>query len=301
MSELLNSLNQPSAEQPKSFAQEVAEAAADYKDEPAPEPVSEAAPEPEPVAEAAPAPVAEAPAPVQQPEEDRKVSLKALQEERQKRQEIERRLAQMEAWFQQNQPQPPQEQFQEPDPETDPIAALKYTKQQIAQMREMEQARAQENHFKTVYQQDAARFAAETQDFGPAYQYVIQSRAQELEAIGMPKERITQIVQAEEMNLVATAMQNGVRPAEAIYRFAKARGYTGPKVEAAPAPAPAAAPAALQAERQAVSATPAAAANKPGSNAPMTLEAIAGLKGAAFDAAFNKFFYGKNEGSMFRR
>jgi hypothetical protein len=300
MSELLNSLNQPSGEQPKSFAQEVAEAAADYKEpEPTPEPVAEAEPEPEPVVEAAPEPVA--PPPVQERDEDRKVSLKALQEERQKRQAIEHRLAQMEAWFQQNQPQQPPEQYAEPDPETDPIAALKYTKQQIAEMRQVEQGRAQENHFRSVYSQDAQRFASETPDFGPAYQYVIQSRAQELEAIGMPPDRITQIVQAEEMNLVATAMQNGVRPAEAIYKFAKARGYSGAKPAPAPAPAPVAAPPALQAERQAVSATPAAAANKPGSNTPVTLEAIAGLKGAAFDSAFNKYFYGKNEGSMFRR
>jgi hypothetical protein len=301
MSELLNNLNQPSGEQPKSFMQEVQEAAADYKEpEATPEPVAEAEPEPEPVVEAAPEPVAP-PAPVQERDEDRKVSLKALQEERQKRQEIERRLAQMEAWFQQNQPQQPPEQYAEPDPETDPIAALKYTKQQIAEMRQMEQARSQENQFRNVYAQDAQRFASETPDFGPAYQYVIQSRAQELEAIGMPPDRITQIVQAEEMNLVATAMQNGVRPAEAIYKFAKARGYSGAKPAPAPAPAPVAAPPALQAERQAVSATPAAAANKPGSSAPVTLEAIAGLKGAAFDSAFNKYFYGKNEGSMFRR
>jgi hypothetical protein len=101
------------------------------------------------------------------------------------------------------------------------------------------------------------------------------------------------------MRLVATAMQNGIRPAEAIYKFAKARGYSGQRP--APAPAPVAATPALQAERQAVSSTPTAAANKPAASSPVTLEAIAGLKGAAFDSAFNKYFYGKNEGSMFRR
>jgi hypothetical protein len=298
MSELLNSLNQPSGEQPKSFAQEVAEASEAYKPEPTPEPEhSEPVAEAEAAPEEAPAPVQQAPAPQ---DDDRKVSLKALQEERQKRQEIERRLAEMENWLAQGQQQQPQQQFEEPDPETDPIGALKYTRQQLEQIRQAEQSRSQEGYFKNVYQQDAQRFASQTPDFGPAYQYVIQSRAQELEAIGTPPDVISQIVQAEEMQLVSTAMRNRVSPAEAIYKFAKARGFTGAQ-PAAPAPAPAPAPSPeLQKARQAVSVTPTATGNKPAPSA-MTLETLAGLKGAAFDKAFEKHFYGNREGSMFRR
>lgn len=307
MSDLLNSLNVPSAEPSKSWAQEVADAGAD-----APASVTE--------------PVAADPAPIEpeaqdaalepsQPQEtapeehDRRVPLKALQEERQKRAEYERQLveaqrqmAEMQGYFaamqQQGQPQPQQEQFQEPDPETDPIGALKYARDQLRQMQEMTAQQQYAQQLNAVAYQAATQYAQQVPDYRDAYSYAIQSRAQELAALGTPQDAIPSILQREEMTLVDTAVRNGRNPAEAIYHFAKARGFQGK--QAAPAAQPVAQPSnpALQQAKQAVAAS-AAAGGAPAAKGELSVAEIANLKGAAFDQAWNKLF-GGNKSSMFR-
>jgi hypothetical protein len=294
MSEFLESLNK--AEAPVSAETAFEQEAAAVEAEAPAAPVEEVAPAPAPIENAAPAPVAEQAAPEEH--EDRMVPRKALQEERAKRQEMERRIAQMEAFLsQQAQPQQ-QQQFEVPDPETDPIAALKYDRQQLEQLRQAEMHRARETQFTQVYTQAAQQFSAQAPDFQDAYKYAINSRAQELQAIGTPPQAISQALRNEEMSLVATALQNGVNPAEAIYNFAKARGYAGKAP--APAPAPVAPGPDIQKARQAVAAS-AAAGGKPATPAALTWEAVANLKGAAFDSAFEKLAYGDSKSSLFRR
>jgi len=297
MSDFLNTLhNKPDT----SFAQEVAAAAASEPEAPspapesAPEPVShETAPEQPDREEAAPAPVQ-----THQDEDRRQVPLKALQEERQKRADLERRLNQLEQMFTQ-----PQQQQAEPepdiDPETDPIGALKRMKQEAAEMRASQQQQQYAAYLNQTYVQSAQQFAQQTPDFSDAYRYAINSRAQELEALGTPRERIGQILQHEEMSLVDQAVNNGMSPAEAIYKFAKARGYNGRA--AAPAPAPAAEPAPnaeLQNIKKSV-ATSVASGGKAASKGELTPADLLNLNGAAFDSGWQKMFR-SNKSGLFR-
>lgn len=311
MSDLLNSLNVPSSEPPKSWAQEVAEAGATDAPASVPEPVAaDPAPmQPEPEEAAPEASQSQETAPE---EHDRRVPLKALQEERQKRAEYERKLVEYErqmaemqgymaAMQQQGQPpQPQQEQFQEPDPETDPIGALKYARDQLKRMQEVTEQQQYVQQLNTVAYQAATQYAQQVPDYREAYQYALQSRAQELAALGTPENAIPQILQREEMNLVDTAVRNGRNPAEAIYHFAKARGFTAKQAAPAPAPVAPVAPVnpALQQAKQAVAAS-AAAGGAPAAKGELSVAEIANLKGAAFDTAWNKLF-GGNKSSMFR-
>ncbi len=308
MSEVLNSLHAP--DNGKSWAQEVAEAGASEAPQSAPEPVeADPAPEAPAAQEAAPE------APQQQetaPEDDRRVPLKALQEERQKRAEYERKLQEYErrmAELEQRVPKAPEPTPEpEPDPETDPIGALKHAREQLRKMQEATQAQQYEAQLNQIAYNAATQFTQQAPDYPDAYRYAINSRAQELMALGTPENAIPQILKREEMSLIDTAVRNGRNPAEAIYTFAKARGYQGAQpaaapVAAAPAPAPVApqpAPVnpALQQAKQSVAAS-ATAGGAPASKGELSLSDIANLKGAAFDNAWNKLF-GGNKSSIFR-
>lgn len=298
MSELLNSLNAPETPS-KSWADEVA--AAEVPDtpasaEPVSEPVTEAPQDAAPETVSADAEVAE--------ETDRRVPLKALQEERQKRAEYERRLqdyerqmAEMANWAAQMQQQqmPPQPEFQPPDPETDPIAALKYTNQQLQAMQEQAAQQQYTQQLASVAYQAATAAAQQIPDYRDAYQYAMRSRAQELAAIGTHPGDIPQIIAQEEMIFIDRAVRNGKNPAAAIYEFAKARGFQG---STAAQPAAAAPDPALQQAKQAVAAS-ASSGGTSSARGQMSVADVAALKGADFDKGWNKLF-GGNKSSMFR-
>lgn len=306
MSEVLNTLNTP--EPAQSWEKEVASVAAEL---PAEMPAPEAAPEPVKVEEAAPEP--SQPQETASEEQDRRVPLKALQEERQKRADYERQLAEYQrreqewqAWAAQQQQafqqqQMPQEPMQEPDPETDPIGALKYEREQrqrvVEAIQYQQQVAAQQQYVSQLTQvahQAAVQMQQQVPDYQDAYKYAINSRAQELAALGTPREAIAQIVAQEELRLIDTALQNRKNPAQAIYEFAKARGFQGkPAAPAAPTPDPA-----MQEAKRAVAAS-ASAGGAPASKGNITPADLVHLKGAAFDAAWNKLFGGNNN-SIFR-
>lgn len=280
-----------------------------WKDAPIPAESESAAPDPveppaspEAVAEVAAEPVAVVPdaqaeqvrAEPQQ-EDRRQVPLRALQEERAKRAELERRLNEIEARL--TRPEP---EAREIDAQTDPISAVEDARRRLAQIEEQTTRARHEQTLAMNYQQAAVEFSQQTPDFREAYGYAINSRAQELSALGMTQHSIAEALRQEEMNLVDTALRNGVNPAEAVYNFAKARGYRVASVEpkAAPKPVEKAPDPELQKARQAVAAT-AAATGKPANN-EMTLESLAGLSGAAFDSAYEKLF-GGSKSSLFRK
>ena len=308
MSEFLNSLNATESAPAQSWAAEVA--AAEAADAPAstPEPVAaEPVPEPAPAVEAAPE--TSQPEPEATEEHDRRVPLKALQEERQKRAEYERKLAdyerqmaEMKAWAEQVQQKiAPQQQEAEPDPETDPIGALKAAHAQLRRMQEMTAQQQREAELNAIAYNSATQFQQSAPDYSDAYRYAINSRAQELIALGADQQSIPQILKREELSLIDTAVRAGRNPAEAIYQFAKARGYQG-KTAAPVAPvapvAPAAPNPALQQQKAAVAAS-ATSGGAPASKGELSDAEFVNLKGAAFDAAWNKKF-GGNKSSMFR-
>ena len=298
MSEFLNSLNTPESSG-TSWAAEVAAAEATETDgNPAKTVSADPAPEPAPAAEAAPAPAEASSEPV---EDDRRVPLKALQEERAKRAEYERKLADYErrmAELEQRTRAPEPEAPNDPDPETDPIGALKAAKEQLRLMAEETKRVQYEQHLNTVAYNAAVQFSQSAPDYRDAYQYALQSRAQELRILGADDTTIPQILKREEMNLIATAVNSGRDPAAAIYEFAKARGYA----RSAPAPVAPAAPAApdpaLQQAKKAVAAS-ASAGGAPAAKGEISDAEAVNLKGAAFDAYWNKKF-GGNRNSLFR-
>lgn len=129
-----------------------------------------------------------------------------------------------------------------PDPEQDIFAYVKWQNEQLTELRqakqqETEQAKARQmtQQVENLYRQDAMRFAQQTPDFSDAYQYVAQSYASELKALGYSDPQIHQRMIQEEGQLVVEALQRQLSPAQVIYERAKARGYT--KKEAAPAAA----------------------------------------------------------------
>lgn len=320
MSELLESLNTPSNEPAKSWASEVAAAAEPAAEAAGPATEEKAAPEPEAVETSPAAPETQE---TESEEQPRQVPLKALQEERQKRAQYEQMLYQREQeiyqlqqWAaqqqaMQQQAQYPAEQTAEPDPETDPIGALKYAREQqhrlqeaLAQQQEQVAQRQYVEQLNTVAYQAATQMQQVVPDYQDAYKYAINSRAQELVALGTHPQAVAAILQQEELRLIDTALQNRKNPAQAIYEFAKARGFQG-KTAAAPAPAPVAAPAptiapdpVLQETKRAVAAS-ASAGGAPASKGQVTPSDLANLNGAAFDAAWNKMFSG-NKSSIFR-
>jgi hypothetical protein len=309
MSDFLNSLNTTESAPAQSWAQEVATAEAAEPPAAAPEPV-----------EAAEQPVERdaAPEPSQAPETateetDRRVPLKALQEERQKRAEYERKLDEAMrrmAELEQRVPRAPEPAAEpEPDPETDPIGALKAAHAKLKSIQDATDQQQYETRLNQIAYQAATTFKAQAPDYPDAYRYAINSRAQELAALGTPNESIPQILQREELQLIDTAVRNGRSPAEAIYHFAKARGFTAPAAAPAPAPAPVAAapiaPAppnpALQQAKAAVAAS-ASAGGAPASKGELTMTEISNLNGADFDRAWEKLERTAGRGSsMFRK
>lgn len=293
MTDFLATLNSPkAAEESAKWEAEVIKAA---EPEPAPEPIkAEPAPVVETVkAEPEPAPVkAEQPAP-----EEKYVPLKALHETRNELNEYKRKLADLEARF--NNPPPPQEQYEEPDPEQDPIGALKYTRQQLADFQRAQQAQQQETYVAQAYAASAQQFAAQTDDFRDAYNYAIQSRANELAALGAPQDQIPNLIRQEELQIAATALQQGRNPAEVIYNFAKARNY----VKAAPPPPPAPAlvtPDPAKEKAKADAAVSLTAGGKPPANAMTAEDALATLKGAALETWMAKH-WGEMEAAAGRK
>jgi hypothetical protein len=307
MSELLNSLNGTAPD--KSFSDELAAASAAFEaEQPKPEPGMEPATDPTPdmrlsgipsdddeVAPPQKGEVQESPTPPEK--QDRTVPLKALQEERQKRAELERRIAMLEQL--RTQPQEPEQAEEEIDEHTDPIGALTKTRQELA---ELKRAREQEVYVQQLNQiasRAEAEFSQKTPDYTQARDFIRQGRAKELQMFGVPNDQIPVIIANEERQLVQAALQQRRNPAEVVYEIAKARGHG---VQAAPPPVQPAAPdpvakTELQAAKQAVAPSVSSGGKPP--KGELTPEALLNLNGAAFDAAWNKMFKG-NKSSLFR-
>lgn len=120
-----------------------------------------------------------------------------------------------------------------PKPEEDIFAAVNHQGQTLEQIQQklnaQEEARKQEEakaSFVAQYQAEANKFEASTPDFREAYNFLLQSRAKELVAIGYdnPKE-IADALQADELAIAQRAFQLGKSPAEMLYSLAKERGY----------------------------------------------------------------------------
>lgn len=144
-------------------------------------------------------------------------------------------------------PQPEQgkaEEDPEPDPNTDIVAWVNWSRREMGRLREGVTQNAQtvettvaEQQLRDEYQRDAMSFAQQNPDFGPAYQHLLQARAGQLAALGYTDQQIQAQLVAEEKGLVQRARQTGKRPAEVIYGMAKAMGYRSEPKREEPPPA----------------------------------------------------------------
>jgi hypothetical protein len=218
------------------------------------------------------------------PKEEKKVNLGALHEERAKRKELESKMAVMEDRFKQLvQNLNPNQEAKLPGVEDDPVTnfdqRIAQAEQYIKQSQEQQQAQYQHQQVVNAYQAQAAEYVKETPDFNDAYSYVLQGRLSELDAFGVTKEQALQVVQQEEYEVALKSLQDGVNPAERIYKIAQLRGYK--KAEAKPE----------QKKDLAVIEKGQKTAKVSGSATPegeLSLEALAEMDDAAFEDAWKK-------------
>jgi len=226
----------------------------------------------------------------------------ALHEERLRRQALEKELADLRAGK-----QPQLETPTEIDPETDPIAALKEIREYQQRQRQETEQQNQLRAFDGRVQAHEKDFADATPDYGDAVAFLREARAKQIqagyEAVGrtITPQELGAILLHEARSTSHDALTNGRNPGEVFYTLAKSFGYAGKKAAdptptaAAETPAAPALPVPNKADEtiDRITRGQKAASKVGGGEAPdtgeVTLESLAKLEGAAFDAAFAKF------------
>ncbi|MEW6645390.1 MAG: hypothetical protein AB1586_33175 [Pseudomonadota bacterium] len=175
-----------------------------------------------------------------EPQQERVVPLAALHEERGRRRDLDRQnrdlqqqLAELKGKFsiidRLAAPPPPRE----PTVEDDIFGVVRNTSSAINDIRRRLDVADQEKRevawrddLVRAYQVDAAQFESKTPDFKAAYNHLLQSRAQELIALGYDDpQAVHQALLADEFAVAQMALQSRRSPAEVIYNLARQRGY----------------------------------------------------------------------------
>lgn len=246
----------------------------------------------------APAPAADPPKPTEPtpPAEPRKsqrlVPHEALHEERTRRQALERRLAELEK-AQTPAPQQRQQQPEEIDENQDPLGAIAQLKQRLKAADEQEQRQRQQSEALTdLGRRVGARvnaYAAEHPEYTDQVKFLREHRFAEYKILGHDDDSAARMIMQEETGLAAWALERDMDPGEVVAKLAEQRGWKAPPPLQADPPPSTPSPDVERLERlqrgQRIAKSPSAA----GGGAPaaeLSLEAIAELDGAAFDAAF---------------
>jgi DNA repair exonuclease SbcCD ATPase subunit len=194
------------------------------------------------------APAAEEPVVEEAPDTrpERRVSIHALHEERERRKESEAQLnqlrdqaARMEERFAQFQQRWQEQQTAAQEPEVtyedNPAEYLRQQTEKLQQETEAQRQRQQQQE--AMAQQQASyrdfyakvtsqeqQFAQQATDYYDAVQHLREARAQEYTAAGYAPEQVQAIITQEAHSVAANALRNGRNPAEAFYELAKLRG-----------------------------------------------------------------------------
>jgi hypothetical protein len=181
----------------------------------------------------------------------RTVPLAALQEERERRKDLQRQIEAVNRRAEERFSQiaqklaaPPQSGSaaprEMPDPEKDAVGAIRMTAEEVKVLsdfkRQLETQAAQSQMVQAVMGQASqleAEFERATPDYRAAGDFLRGSRAQELTALGLDPVRVQQVIAAESVQLAHAALQRGRNPAEVVYALAKTRGYAAPARPAA--------------------------------------------------------------------
>lgn len=182
------------------------------------------------------------------PEPLKVVDKRALDEERNRRKELQKQNAEMRANLERLtgrldilQGTKPRTEEAPLIPTEKPIEAVTELYEDLQRRRQSEQQQTAHQQFMGQYSAQAAEFSQKTPDFKEAYQFLLNDRAAELkEAFGLDGIALENALRSNEMEIAAIAMQQGTNPAERIYQLAKRRGYTGkPETTETPAVDPA--------------------------------------------------------------
>lgn len=173
----------------------------------------------------------------------------AMKEERQRRQEIERVLAEtkaqqaadkqrMEERFQEviNRIKQQEPQMQVPSFDEDPLGHQQHVikelqdyvlkqNEYLQSQQEVSQREYQRQQFERAYMGQAQEFSKVTPDFMDAYNYLVSKKMGEYMAAGLSEAQANQQITREEAQVVSLAFQQGVNPAERVYAMARASGY----------------------------------------------------------------------------
>lgn len=171
-----------------------------------------------------------------QERERRKQVEKDLQAAREERARFDERLRIMQEAFQrQNQPADPAAKGP-PDPRKDPAGfnawlfdqhqAARARAAQEAQQGQQKQVQTQRyEQFVTSYRQQLNDYVAEEPALQEAYDYLSQTRGEELVAMGYSPADAKKMLHREELQLANLAMRAGVNPGQRLVELAKRRGW----------------------------------------------------------------------------
>lgn len=177
------------------------------------------------------------------------VPLAALKEERNRRRDLDKTLRETQTQLAElrgkfsiverlNLPGGEKEQAKGPiDPEADIFGAVRQVGETVAQLQKRQadetaareaatKAETERNTFVSNYRADVDKFKATTPDFMDGYNFLLNSRAEELKAIGYDTpQALHEALTADEYALAEMAFSKGKSPAEMFYTLAKQRGY----------------------------------------------------------------------------
>lgn len=210
----------------------------------------------------------------------------ATRQEREKRRDLERQLAELKAWREQQERKPAAKDDGPPDPIVDPVGAIQWQQeqwrsQQEARQREEQEARTREVSQREVHEirdwgvEQESDFRDEHADYDDAATHFAQARIQELADIGMPNPQSAFL--NELLELTRTAKSTGKNPAEMIYKLAANRGF-GKKSAVANLDR------VRSGQEQARSLS--SGGGRPNSGGSPTYESVNKLKGAAWEQGF---------------
>lgn len=180
-----------------------------------------------------------------------------------------------------------------PNPDADPIGAVRALAQMVQAQRqqqyEQQQAYQREQQEAQTVQtltghmeQSENEFRAQAPDYNDAATYLVQSRKAELKALGYPQEQIEEGIRYEYLTLINEAAQRGQNPAALVYAQSRARGYTGK-------PQPSQADQRLAAMKQADQLPRPPRAGGAKSTGEVTEDMLMNAKGSEFDKLWAKF------------
>ncbi len=186
----------------------------------------------------------EQPQETEQQQKEKFVPYGAMHEERMKRKEIQsqlesttQRLSQMEqGWTRLMERMQEQQQPKPPSFDEDPLESLRHDSEQIKQhlyqQQQAEQQRQQQyeleqrkQQFSNKYMDDANAYAQANPEFNEAVKFLAQARFDEYTASGLSRQEALQLLNDDEMAIASRAYQDGVNPAERIFKLAKIRGF----------------------------------------------------------------------------